>query len=356
MKKVLYITNIEVPYRTEFFNQLSQKCELTILYEREKSFNRNEIWTKSVNSYKFDKEYLKGIKIHNEFGFDLKILKYIFSKKYDKIIIGCYNSPIQIFAIMIMRLFRIKYILNLDGDYSFEGKSIKNKIKKFILNGADKYLVAGEVATKKLRKILPKANIKPYHFSSLTAMELKQNARLKQRNINNKVLVVGQYYEYKGLDIALNCARVLDNITFLFIGAGNRSEILRKKANEMGLRNIEIISFLDKQKLYLDYENCKLLLLPSRKECWGLVINEAASFGCPIISTFGSGAAVEFLHENYSELLANQDDDIDLINKIKYLLKQDKSYFNKYSEYLLNMSKKYSIEKNVEEFLEIING
>ena len=124
----------------------------------------------------------------------------------------------------------------------------------------------------------------------------------------------------------------------------------------MELRNIEIISFLDKQKLYLEYENCKLLLLPSRKECWGLVINEAASFGCPIISTFGSGAAVEFLHENYSELLANQDDDIDLINKIKYLLKQDKSYFNKYSEYLLNMSKKYSIEKNVEEFLEIING
>ena len=37
--------------------------------------------------------------------------------------------------------------------------------------------------------------------------------------------------------------------------------------------------------LYKEYQQCKCVLLPSKKECWGLVINEAASFGCPIIST-----------------------------------------------------------------------
>lgn len=355
MKKILYITNIEVPYRTEFFNQLAKKCDLTVLYEREKSSNRNETWTKSVNSYKFNKEYLKGIKINNEFGFDLKILKYIFSKKYNKIVIGCYNSPIQMLAIIIMRLFRIRYILNIDGEYSFEGKSIKNKIKRFILLGADKYFVAGEVLAARLQEFLPEAKIKAYHFSSLTTNELNQNAKLKQKNTNNKILVIGQYYEYKGLDIALECAKILKNSTFLFIGSGNRSELLKQKVKEMSLENIEIIPFLDKKRLYSEYQNCKLVLLPSKKECWGLVINEAASFGCPIVSTFGSGAAVEFLQKNYSELLAKENDYMDLVNKIKFLFDKDDLYNKKYSDYLLTKSQKYSIENNIEEFLEIIN-
>ena len=40
------------------------------------------------------------------------ILKEVFSK-YDSIIVGCYNSPAQMMAILMMRLFRIPYILNM---------------------------------------------------------------------------------------------------------------------------------------------------------------------------------------------------------------------------------------------------
>lgn len=36
MKEVLYISNVEVPYRNEFFNQLALKCNLTVLYEKSK--------------------------------------------------------------------------------------------------------------------------------------------------------------------------------------------------------------------------------------------------------------------------------------------------------------------------------
>ena len=143
MKKVLYISNIEVPYRTEFFNQLSKSVDLTVLYERKKSANRDEKWTSSIKAnYKI--EYLEGIKVKNEYSFDLKILKYVFSNNYDKIIIGCYNSPSQILAILLMRLFRKKYILNLDGEYFLDGKSFKQKIKRFLIKGAQDYLIAGE--------------------------------------------------------------------------------------------------------------------------------------------------------------------------------------------------------------------
>ena len=114
MKKVLYITNIQVPYRVEFFNQLAKECDLTVLYERESSDNRDSEWSTS-NKDAYKKVFLNGFKTGRETSFSLKILKYIFGD-YDTIIIGCYNSPVQMFAILIMRMFHKKFIISTDGE------------------------------------------------------------------------------------------------------------------------------------------------------------------------------------------------------------------------------------------------
>ena len=304
MKKMLYISNIEVPYRTEYFNQLSDKIDLTVLYERKKSANRDKKWTESIQS-KYLIKYLKGIKYKNEYSLDLRIIKYAFSRKYNYIIFGCYNSPSQIMAMLLMRLFRKKYILNLDGEYFFEGKGFKKKIKRFLIKGAHKYFIAGDYPKRNLSNYVSSNKVFSYHFSSLTNDELKDNRQHIHNNINNKVLVVGQFFDYKGLDVALECAKLDQNIKYRFVGSGKRSGLLEEKIKEMNLNNVEVIPFLQKEDLYKEYQECKCMLLPSRKECWGLVINEAASFGCPTISTNGSGAAVEFLE---SKWIVNSED------------------------------------------------
>lgn len=345
MRNVLYISNIEVPYRTEYFNQLSKKLNLTVLYERKKSSNRNSTWTSSVQS-NYDIEYLKGIKMFKEYTFDFKIFKYILSKKYDDIIFGCYNSPSQIIAILLMRILRKKYIINLDGEYFFEGKGIKKILKRFFVRGADKYFIAGEHPKKNLEKFIKNKNIFVYHFSSLTNAELKKNSENINKNVNNCVLVVGQYFDYKGLDIALEVARLNQNIKYKFIGSSKRSELLAEKVNELKLLNVEVIPFLKKEDLYNEYQQCKCVLLPSRKECWGLVINEAASFACPIISTNGSGAAMELLEEQW---IANSGD-VDML--YKKILDLDNIEYDK--EFLLKKVSKYSIENTVKETIEML--
>lgn len=345
MKKVLYISNMEVPYRTEFFNQLAKKCDLTVLYEIEKSSNRDEKWAKSKEK-KYHIEYLKGIKTRNENSFSFKIIKYIFSK-YDQIIMGCYNSPVQMFAILLMKIFRKKYILNLDGEIFIEGKSIKNTVKRFFVKGAYKYLVAGEKSAKSLEKIVKKEKIVPYYLSSLTEKDLERNKEKGRKTTRNEtILVVGQYFDYKGMDIALKTASMNQNLKYKFVGMGNRTELFKQELDKMKLKNIELVPFLKKEDLEKEYLACKMLVLPSRQECWGLVVNEAASYGTPIVSTYGSGAAVEFLSEKYEKFLAKPNDSTDLLNKIE-LLNTEKDV-EEYSEYLINKSRKYSIEKNVE--------
>lgn len=343
MKKILYLSNIQVPYRVTMFNEFAKACKLTVLYERKKSLSRVDEWAKSED-INFDAKFLKGINIRSESSFSFGIIRYLF-KDYDEIIVGCYNSPVQMFAILLMKLFRKSYIINLDGEPFLEGNSIKSKLKRFFLKGAKKYLVAGEMTAASLKDFANEKDIIPYYFSSLTEAELAENSS-KKRDRDDFVLVVGQYLYVKGLDVALEAARLNTNIKFKFIGMGNKTDDFINDYKEKIPDNVEIIPFLNKQQLEAEYLSCSVFVLPSRQECWGLVINEAASYGTPIVSTHGSGAAVEFLHK-YPDYLVPVDDSQALLNCIEKLLKADVASLSAYSDYLLSKSKLYSIEHSV---------
>lgn len=354
MRKVLYITNVEVPYRVKFFNQLSNYCNLTVLFESNKSDRRDPSWSKSVNGIYVSKFLSVGKPKSN--CFSLKILKYIFGK-YDSIIIGCYNSPVQMFATTLMKILRMKYVLNLDGEiFITEQKNIKNLIKKYFIKGAEKYIVAGESASRSLAKIIRNKPIISYPFSSLTQDEVVRNCKLLNTGIKrekNTVLVVGQFQDYKGLEVAVEAAKKCPEVYWRFVGTGKKHQEFISKCGIENICNIEVIPFLQKNELNREYMHCSALVLPSLQECWGLVINEAASFGLPIVSTWGSGAAVEYLTgSKYECYLSIPGDAQDLVDKVKNCLYADNA---EYSEFLLEKNQHYSIEECVNAHLRIIN-
>lgn len=344
--KVLYFSNIRVPYRVSFFNKLAQECDLTVLYEREKSSNRNETWTKSVQE-NYKSIVLDGVKIGRESSFSFQVSS-ILKQEWDSIIVGCYNDLVQIYAIITMRQHHIPYIINLDGE-SFIGEGLKNKIKKYVLRGADCYLTAGIEAGKNLIKALgDDIKIQPYYFSSLSDKEIKENISCTCKR-DNYVLVVGQYYNYKGMDVAFKVASLDHTIKYKFVGMGERTKDFISDFGQA--ENVELIPFLNKQELDEEYKRCCMLLLPSRQECWGLVVNEAASFGTPVVSTYGSGAAVEFLAKDYPEYLAQPGDHISLYNSVKLCFDSDN---REYSNFLKEKSQLYSIEESVKKHLNVI--
>ena len=341
MKKVLYVSNIEVPYRVRMFNELSRYCELTVMYERSNSDTRNDTWSKSISS-SFKKIFLDGFKIGAENSVSLKAFKEIFGN-YDIIVLGCFNSPLQILMLLFMRTLNKPYYLNLDGEVFADGKNIKSCLKRFFLKGAYKYLVAGEKSAESLRRIITKQDVVPYYFSSLSQSDLDRNALAKGMR-ERYVLVVGQYQDYKGMDVAFKAAQKNTDIRYKFIGMGKKTDDFKFKYCPDGQCNVEFIPFLQKEDLENEYRKCSAFVLPSRQECWGLVINEAASFGTPIVSTKGSGAAVEFLENDYPQFLSDSDNPDSLYNCIESLLRSDNT---EYSRFLLNKSRNYSIEKSV---------
>lgn len=350
MKKVLYITNIEVPYRVAFFNELAKYCDLTVLYERKKSSNRAVEWNKD-NHIQYKTKYLSGINNKREYTFSFSIIHYCFGQ-YDEVIIGCYNSLSQMLAILIMRLFRRKYSINIDGETFINGNTFKDKMKRFFLKGASKYYTAGEQCSDTLKMAIG-SHIRtiPYYFSSLTEYEVQRNSEIEIER-EDFILVVGQYFSYKGMDIAAEVAKQMPEQKFVFVGMGTRTGLFEQECGTHRYNNISTIPFLSKNELNKLYASCKLLLLPSRQECWGLVVNEASSFGTPIVATTGSGSAVEFLNQEFPNALVSSDSIEALKKAIIKVINSDSTVF---SAFLKQKSKKYTIEKNVKYMLDSIN-
>lgn len=342
MKKVLYLTNIKVPYRVRFFNELAKLVDLTVIYERSTSNNRDAAWASSEEAC-YKAEYLDGKDLGGENRFSLRLLGML--SGYDAVIVGCYNSPVQIMAMLSMKLRRIPYYINADGETFLEGSGLKKWLKRRLLSGAKGYLAAGEKSAESLGRALG-VKAYPYYFSSLSRQELADNAQAAQPK-NGEILVVGQYFPYKGLDVALEAARMSPELTWHFVGMGGRKELFLQETGADKLANVRVDAFLQKEELYRRYQGCAMMVLPSRQECWGLVINEAASFACPIVATTGSGAAQEFL-QDHPQFLAEPDNAGDLLQKVKDLLALSEEERFAYGEALRQKGSRYSIEAGVE--------
>ena len=271
-------------------------------------------------------------------------------KDWDAIIVGCCNIGMERFAVLFLRLMHIPFILNFDGESFFEGNSFKAKLKRWFVKGAKLYVVAGEQSKLNLEKFI-KAPVIPYYFSPLFRKEISSHSEVRLRR-ESFVLVVGQYCYAKGLDIMLKVALKDLSIHYKFIGMGVRQDLFMKEQEVPDVSNIEFIPFLQKKDLEEEYKRCSLFVLPSRQECWGLVINEAASFGTPIVSTSGSGAAVEFLQNAYPQNLLVPGDEESLYRIIKDCLSQPTDV---YRAYLMDKAKKYTIEEMVESHNRIFN-
>ncbi len=349
--KVLYCTATPSFYRTKFFDQLGRQTELTVLYEAKETKNRGGDYYSKVGNHSYH-EIILADDIDQVKRFDHRIVREVLNKAYDVVIIGCFNSTNGVFAQMALALHRRAYLLNIDGEFFGGKKTLKRMYRNWLIGRASGYVIAGEHTGKDLLPLVVDKPLQRYHFTSLTQDEVDKNAKeIRGDQHKRTVLCVAQYLAYKGLDVLLRAAKKLPEVDFLIVGTHQRTELLVQNIKKLSLRNVRVLEYLPQNELIRAYSDCSCFVLPSRQECWGLVINEAASFGVPIVSTDGAGAALDILSPNYMRFLAKPGDADDLAAKLLECLSLQERDRRRYSEYLLNKSRDYTIENMVQEHL-----
>lgn len=352
--KILWLTNIPSPYRVKFFNELGKYCDLTVVFEKKYSSERDESWKKvDVNS--FTAVFLKGKTIGVAEAFCPSVVRTL-KRGYDHIVVTNYSDPTGILAIIWMKLLGIPYEIEGDGAFPGSGSGIKAIIKRFLFKGAKVCFSSAKVHDQYYYSygVLEK-NIVRYPFSSILEKDIiKSNITIerkrdlkKQLNMQeeNIILAVGQFIPRKGYDLLIKAACNVHNAGIYIIGGDAPEEYIKMK-NELKAENVHFIPFQQPENLREYYMAADVFVHPTREDIWGLVINEAMAYGLPVVTTNRCVAGLELVQNGINGYIIPTEDSVELANKINKAM---------HLELNVDVITKYTVEQMARVHLDVWN-
>jgi len=346
--KVLFYTNLPSPYRMDFFNLLGQHVDLTVVFTEHRS--QNVGWIQDQEQI----NHFKAVFLCDTANRPQKLysdaVKYALGD-WDAIFITNYASPTEILLIRSLKQRKIPYILEVDGGFIRNGNAIKRNLKKFLVSGAEYYLSTGSETDRYLLYYgADKAKLRRYPLSSVFAAEIadapaspeEKTALRKTLGLpeNFLCLFVGQLIHRKGVDILVETAKQLPDIRFCIVGNGDASVYNAPD-------NVIFAGQKTREQLSQYYRAADLFVLPTREDIWGLVINEAAAKGLPIVTTDRCIAGLTMLDRKF---IVPVDDVAMLAGKIAEM-SSDPGALRAAAEASLAAARRYTIETMVEAHL-----
>lgn len=308
MMKVLFLTNTPAPYRVEFFNQLSDSCDLTVAFETKYATDRDKNWH-AEEDFRFSAVFITGFRVGVAERVSLDYIKLIRSQQFDIIVVGYYSSPAALAAILYMKIHKIPFIISTDGGVAKAESRFVSTYKTFLIGSAQAWLSPSKASDQYLVNYgAALSQIFRYPFTSIGASELydnpaSENEKIKLRDDlgipETKVVIsVGRFIPRKGFDLLLESVKDIDPSVGIYIIGGSVTDEYRNIISGSSVENVHFLPFMNSSELFKYYRAADLFVMPTRRDVWGLVINEALVAGLPIITTDQCGAGVELVHGN----------------------------------------------------------
>ena len=110
------------------------------------------------------------------------------------------------------------------------------------------------------------------------------------------MIFIGQVIHRKGLDLLLQAMAPIfadfPDVHLTIIGGGSSLQQLQSQTRELNITNyVHFEGVISSEKVFERLSRADLLVLPSRWDGWGMVVNEALSVGVPVIVSSQCGAS-----------------------------------------------------------------
>jgi len=367
---VLFLTNIPSPYRVEFFNELGRHCNLTVWFEARSESNRS--WEIDGLGRHFQYRFLQGRTFGLDKHWNPSIIRALRAEPFDVYILGCYSSPTEIVAIHWLKLRGLPFILNSDGGFAgreHRERRLLRKVKTYLIGSASLWLSSGRQCTQYLLHYgADKARIHEYPLSSVIVQErdlqpLSASERIllkvRERLPGLILLAVGQFIPRKGFDTLLRAFGRLQReqpdtvCSLLLIGGGPDQPLYERIIEEEGIRNVAIRGFLQRDELLPYWKIADVFVLPTRYDVWGLVLNEAAAFGLPIVTTDRAGAAGDLVRDGDNGFVVKPEDETALARACGRLA-QDRGLRERFGLRSKEIARLYAMDRMVERHVHIL--
>lgn len=298
MKRVAIITNIPAPYRVDFFDYLKneyQDYKFFVIYSSKNEDNRK--WNIEQEKLK-DSLFLESrtIKIKKRFDtkyihFPVGVCKTLEIIKPD-VVIGSEYNPTVIQALHYCKRKKIPYISWTDGTLFSERNInfVQKYLRKLVIKNASAYIASSTKS--KEAQLYYGADEKKCYISFLT-VDVEKYIQNHRGSGIGKILCVGSLIERKGIDLLFQALeKVRSDYELYLAGDGDEKSSLIELSKRLGIyEKVHFLGQLGREDLLEHYSNSDLFVLPTREDCFALVILEAMCAGLPIVcSKYADGS------------------------------------------------------------------
>ncbi|MCE7070353.1 glycosyltransferase family 4 protein [Dyadobacter sp. CY327] len=246
-----------------------------------------------------------------------------------------YFDPAQVLLMFYARLKGVKVVLSSESSAADNSRSfIKESLKKFIVNRAQAFFCFGKTSADYLESLGVKPSQIPVRNAAVIDEEVisaRYNAE-KKANVNvaraYRFVFVGRLAPEKNLGSLLRAfaqVRPLDSEILpwemMLIGDGPERATLETLTAELGLQNkISFAGGLPWYKVPDLLVHCDVLVLPSKSEPWGLVVNEAMVCGLPVIVSKNCGCVADLVENGVNGFTFDPDNQQELETALAFFI------------------------------------
>ena len=360
-KRVAIITNIPSPYRVGQFINLQNKIleyEFFFIFsdigDKERSWDvnleglRNAVFLNSKPLMLKSKSEVRG------YYLSLDVIKTLNSISPDVVIVCEYNM-ISIQAFLFCKIKKKKVISMTDGTlYSERNFGFFRRLNRRLIIPRADMCIASSTKSKELQMYYG-AREDRITIAFLTVdVDYFQFEREKYHS--HKLLFIGSLIERKGIDLLLKAlSLVKKDYTLTIVGDGEEKSRLVDYVEQNGMKEfVEFVPFTQKEALREIYNTHDIFILPTREDCFGLVINEAMAASMPVISSCYADGAYDLVIDGENGYIVNPYDSVKFANTIEKLIANDE-LVEKMGKASFEIINRFSFDRTSEAIGEAIN-
>jgi glycosyltransferase involved in cell wall biosynthesis len=265
---------------------------------------------KFLKNYSPQPSYLKW-----PFGLiNIGIMKEIIGSQPDIVILMSWMNPTWWMALVACVLLKFPFFYLTDANIQIERyrSKWKRRIKHVVLGKILFRLCSGFLCAGRANKTLyrlygvPERKLFPFAYSwgYDVLREQSEELKLQRTRIRSEVgipeesmviLFCGRLSIEKNLFHLMDAYHRLDHDrkSLIFVGDGELKRSLQNYVDQLGARAVHFFGFQNRSEIPKYYAMSDLLVLPSVRETWGIVVNEAMCFGLPVIVSNQVGAGLD---------------------------------------------------------------
>jgi len=319
--RIAILTNAPAPYRTPVFERIAEApgVEARVFFDSASGSTvvdhqpgyPHEFLQPAFNlrrrNYQDDKDWAEQISM----GFALGYLPRLASFRPDVVVSGEFGWR-TLNATVYARAAAIPLLVWWEGTRFTERRlaAIRRCARRGFASASAGLLGFGRESVDYLQSIANERT--PVHFvpqavDNLRIAEETDQWRANRERIREQLgvrgvtlLCVSRMLPHKGIPQYINALRRLTDavpegaFTALFAGEGPEAETIERAARDFprAIRNLGMVSPDEIPRLFAASD---LLVFPTLRDCWGMVVNEALAAGIPVLGSRYAGAAEELL-------------------------------------------------------------